>query len=102
MSRRSVARRHACRAFRSVPPTSPPTGFYRLTRYDDDAEGTLPETREFLGGEVLEPVAEKWKAAADALIPVPEMPADIDMVASIAKGRELFYGDRANCVKLWN
>jgi mono/diheme cytochrome c family protein len=27
------------------------------------------------------------------------MPADIDMVASIAKGRELFYGDKANCVK---
>ena len=66
---------------------------------DDDAQGKLPETREFLVDEVVAPVAEKWKAAADALIPVPEMPADIDMVASIAKGRELFYGDKANCVK---
>ena len=66
---------------------------------DDDAQGKLPETREFLVGEMLAPVAEKWKTAADALIPVPEMPADIDMAASIAKGRELFYGDKANCVK---
>ena len=66
---------------------------------DDEAQGKLPETREFLVGEMLAPVAEKWKTAADALIPVPEMPADIDMVASVAKGRELFYGDKANCVK---
>jgi len=27
------------------------------------------------------------------------MPADIDLAASIAKGKELFYGDKANCVK---
>ena len=27
------------------------------------------------------------------------MPADLDMVASIAKGKELFYGNKANCVK---
>ncbi len=66
---------------------------------DDDAEGKLPETREFLVGEVLSPIAERWKGAVDALIAVPEMPADIDMAASIAKGRELFYGDKANCVK---
>jgi len=66
---------------------------------DDDAQGKLPETREFLVDETLTPVAEKWRAAADARIAVPEMPADIDMAASIAKGRELFYGDKANCVK---
>ena len=66
---------------------------------DDDAQGKLPETREFLVDETLAPVAEKWKAAADAQIPVPPMPADIDLVASIAKGKELFYGDKANCVK---
>ena len=66
---------------------------------DDEAQGKLPETREFLVDETLAPVAEKWKAAADAAIPVPEMPADIDMAASIAKGKELFYGDKANCVK---
>jgi len=66
---------------------------------DDDAKGKLPETREFLVDETLTPVAEKWKAAAAARIPVPDMPADIDLTASIAKGRELFYGDKANCVK---
>ncbi|MFM8495703.1 MAG: c-type cytochrome [Planctomycetia bacterium] len=66
---------------------------------DDDAQGKLPETREFLVDETLATVADKWKAAADAEIPVPPMPADIDLVASIAKGKELFYGDKANCVK---
>jgi len=66
---------------------------------DDDAQGTLPETREFLIDETLATVADKWKAAADAEIQVPPMPADIDLVASIAKGKELFYGDKANCVK---
>jgi mono/diheme cytochrome c family protein len=66
---------------------------------DDDAQGKLPETREFLVDETLTPIAEKWKAAADAQIQVPPMPADIDLVASIAKGKELFYGDKANCVK---
>jgi mono/diheme cytochrome c family protein len=66
---------------------------------DDDAEGKLPESREFLVDETLAPIADKWKTAADAVIAVPEMPADIDLVASIAKGRELFYGDKANCVK---
>ena len=66
---------------------------------DDDAGGKLPETREFLVDETLVAVADKWKAAADAEIQVPPMPADIDLVASIAKGKELFYGDKANCVK---
>jgi mono/diheme cytochrome c family protein len=66
---------------------------------DDDAQGKLPESREFLVDETLSPIAEKWKSAAAAQIAVPDMPADIDMAASIAKGRELFYGDKANCVK---
>ncbi|NDC63499.1 MAG: hypothetical protein EBZ59_05825 [Planctomycetia bacterium] len=66
---------------------------------DDEAQGKLPETRAFLVDETLAPIAEKWKAATDAAIAVPEMPRDIDMAASIAKGRELFYGDKANCVK---
>lgn len=66
---------------------------------DDDAKGKLPQTREFLVDEMLTPVADKWRAADEARIPVPEMPADIDMAASIAKGKELFYGDKANCVK---
>lgn len=66
---------------------------------DDEDEGKLPETREFLVEEMLATVAEKWQSAADALIDVPEMPAGIDLAASIAKGKELFYGDKANCVK---
>jgi mono/diheme cytochrome c family protein len=66
---------------------------------DEEDGGKLPETREFLVDEMLAPVAEKWQSAADAVIAVPEMPADIDLVASIAKGKELFYGDKANCVK---
>jgi mono/diheme cytochrome c family protein len=66
---------------------------------DDDAEGKLPETQEFLVAETLVPVAEKWQGAAGARIAVPEMPAGLDLAASIAKGKELFYGDKANCVK---
>ena len=66
---------------------------------DDDAQGILPETREFLVDETLTPIAEKWKSAAAAQIVVPDMPADIDLAESIAKGKELFYGDKANCVK---
>ena len=66
---------------------------------DDDAQGILPETREFLVDETLAPIAEKWKSAAAAQIVVPDMPADIDLAESIAKGKELFYGDKANCVK---
>jgi mono/diheme cytochrome c family protein len=74
-----------------------------LMRYyfelDEEDEGKLPETREFLVEEILEPIAEKWASAGDQEIEVPEMPEDLDMAASIAKGRELFYGDKANCVK---
>ncbi len=66
---------------------------------DDEDQGKLPETREFLVEEILAPVAEAWQSAEDAVIDVPEMPADIDLVASIAKGKELFYGNKANCVK---
>lgn len=74
-----------------------------LMRYyfelDDEDEGKLPETREFLVDEILQPIADKWASAADAVIDVPEPPSDLDLAASIAKGKELFYGDRANCVK---
>jgi mono/diheme cytochrome c family protein len=66
---------------------------------DDEDQGKLPETREFLVAETLEPIAARWRDADAARIPVPEMPAGIDLAASIAKGKELFYGDKANCVK---
>jgi mono/diheme cytochrome c family protein len=66
---------------------------------DDEDQGKLPEDREFLVAETLEPIAARWRDADAARIPVPEMPAGIDLAASIAKGKELFYGDKANCVK---
>jgi mono/diheme cytochrome c family protein len=74
-----------------------------LMRYffelDDEDEGKLPETREFLVEEMLVPVAEKWATASEAMIAVPEMPADLDLADSIARGKALFHGDKANCVK---
>ncbi|MBM4058319.1 MAG: c-type cytochrome [Planctomycetes bacterium] len=66
---------------------------------DDDAQGKLAETREFLIDEIVAPIAEKWTAASEAVIEVPEMPADEDLAASIEKGRALFHGNKANCVK---
>jgi mono/diheme cytochrome c family protein len=66
---------------------------------DDEDEGKLPETHEFLVEEMMLPAAERWQSAPDAVIGVPDMPEDLDLVASIAKGKELFYGNKANCVK---
>ena len=66
---------------------------------DDEDQGVLPQSREFLFEEIIDPVVARWADADDAVIDVPEMPSDIDMVASIAKGKELFYGNKANCVK---
>jgi mono/diheme cytochrome c family protein len=69
---------------------------------DDEAQGKLPETREFLVDETLSAIAGKWQAAAGESIPVPEAP-DVSepaaLAASIAKGKDLFFGERANCVK---
>ncbi len=65
---------------------------------DDEDEGKLPETRDFLVEEILLPVAERWQEAEDAVIEVPEMP-EVDLAESIAMGKELFYGNKANCVK---
>ena len=66
---------------------------------DDEDKGVLPQSREFLFEEIIDPVTERWASAEDAIIDVPEMPEGLDMVASIAKGKELFYGNKANCVK---
>jgi hypothetical protein len=55
---------------------------------DDEDEGVLPQSREFLFEEIIDPVTEMWAAADDAIIDVPDMPADLDMVASIAKGKK--------------
>jgi mono/diheme cytochrome c family protein len=66
---------------------------------DDEDQGVLPQSREFLFEEIIDPVSEMWAVADDAIIDVPDMPSGLDMVASIAKGKELFYGNKANCVK---
>ncbi|MFM7033777.1 MAG: c-type cytochrome [Planctomycetia bacterium] len=66
---------------------------------DDEDQGKLPETREFLVDETLAPIADRWRSAADAVIPVPDMPSGIELAASIDRGKALFYGDKANCVK---
>lgn len=72
---------------------------YYYEELDEEAEGRLPETRELLVEEILEPIAAKWAAAEEEVIEVAEMPEDLDLADSIAKGRELFHGDKANCVK---
>ena len=72
---------------------------YFYDELDEEAEGKLPETRELLVEEILEPIAAKWTAAEDEVIDVPPMPEGLELAASIAKGRELFHGDKANCVK---
>ena len=73
-----------------------------LMRYyfelDDEDEGKLPEDREFLVEEILLPAAERWQEAEDAVIEVAEMP-EVDLTESIAMGKELYYGNKANCVK---
>jgi mono/diheme cytochrome c family protein len=67
----------------------------------------LDLTREFLVGGVLTSVSDLWKEAEEkvirpdmAIAPKPDYerePAEI--AVSIAAGRELFYGAKANCVK---
>ena len=66
---------------------------------DDEDEGRLPETREFLVEDTLLPIVERWQEAEDAVIEVPEMPEDLDLAESIALGKELYHGNKANCVK---
>jgi len=68
----------------------------------DLSEGEkLQPTREVLVDEILTPIAESWSTAGDSIIPTdgdnarPEM----ELAASIAKGQELFYSTKANCVK---
>ena len=70
-----------------------------VTAVLDLGEGEpLPLERGTLVDEVLQPVAERWHTANEAMIALPEKP-NVELAASVAKGRELFYGTRANCVK---
>jgi mono/diheme cytochrome c family protein len=44
-------------------------------------------------------VARGWHNAAQRVTEIPPRPADRDPIASVARGRELYLGDVANCVK---
>ena len=47
---------------------------------------------------ILQPIAEKWQQANQAVIQPPAKP-EVELAESIGKGRELYYGTKANCVK---
>jgi mono/diheme cytochrome c family protein len=68
-----------------------------------DENEHVDTSRQLLIEELLVPVAERWTAAVDQVIrPDPEIAPRMDrspdaMAESIVKGRDLFYGKRANC-----
>jgi mono/diheme cytochrome c family protein len=65
--------------------------------YDLSEGEKLPTDREFLVEQVLAEVVEPWQAADESIIAPPER-AEPDAQA-IAAGRELFFGNKAGCVK---
>jgi mono/diheme cytochrome c family protein len=65
---------------------------------DLSEDETLPLDYPTLVESILQPIAEKWQQANQAIIQPPEKP-DVELAESIGKGRELYYGTRANCVK---
>jgi mono/diheme cytochrome c family protein len=68
-----------------------------------EEEDSLDEDRDLLVEELLLPIADVWMAADDFVIrPDQESAPRADralseLATSVAKGRELFYGTRANC-----
>lgn len=68
-----------------------------LVSVSSDA-GQQGEQAEVIRSFVAE-VADKWLQADSMATPVPAPDANRDLAASIAHGRELFYGAIANCVK---
>jgi mono/diheme cytochrome c family protein len=64
-------------------------------------EDELDSTVGFLLDDVLADVVAKWSRAEEQVTPVPRRPRmnEEEMLASIRKGKELFYGAVANCVK---
>ncbi|MFO0913333.1 MAG: cytochrome c [Pirellulales bacterium] len=52
--------------------------------------------------EAVATVAERWTSAGESVTPVtprPEFQPDFDLAASVARGREIYFGAIANCVK---
>lgn len=65
----------------------------------DLSEGEkLAATREGLVDEIVKPLAETWTTASESIIN-PEPHPEGEAAASVAAGRELYYGAKANCVK---
>jgi mono/diheme cytochrome c family protein len=63
-----------------------------------DVGAELPLTREVLIERALMPVAQSWQEAEAQVINPPEKP-QVALAESVNKGREIFYGATANCVK---
>lgn len=61
----------------------------------------LSESGELVLEDIVETVVGKWRQAAAQTVAVPQRPnwEDDEKLASIARGRQLFYGAVANCVK---
>ncbi len=65
----------------------------------DLSEGDeLDTSRDMLIDQILQRIAQSWSTASDSIIN-PQPKPEIAPAESIAAGRELFYGDKANCVK---
>jgi mono/diheme cytochrome c family protein len=58
----------------------------------------LQVERSTLVDEILKPIAESWTTAPETIIEPVEKP-QLELTASIARGRELFYGKTGNCAK---
>jgi mono/diheme cytochrome c family protein len=65
----------------------------------DLSEGDkLDTSRAMLVDEILQPIVDSWKAANESIVN-PEPKPVVELAKSIAQGRELYYGAKANCVK---
>ncbi len=64
-------------------------------------ESNLAESGEWARDEILSSVAEKWGGADSEVTAVPARPSydNEQLLASIHRGKQLFYGAVANCVK---
>ena len=59
---------------------------------------SLPETKEFLVGEVLKTIADNWTNAPEQIVYPPER-SEQEFAASVIKGREIFNGAAGQCAK---
>src|SRR5206468_1618028 len=75
---------------------------YSLADEFDPGKDDFPTTRDFLISKVVEPIVAKWKGAPSTAITVSPPPTDFGTVASIEKGRQVFYdlgNAKGGCVK---